>query len=81
MKSRVIVRLKEGVLDPQGQTIRKSFQQLGYDQIVDVRQGKFFELTFDSDTPQTEVERISRELAGKVLSNPIIEKFEVEEPS
>ncbi|HLV02141.1 MAG TPA: phosphoribosylformylglycinamidine synthase subunit PurS [Acidobacteriota bacterium] len=78
MKSKVIVRLKEGVLDPQGQTIQRSLKRLGVEGVSSVRQGKFFELEFSGESDPARVRKITEEIARNVLSNPIIETFEVE---
>ena len=62
------------VLDPQGQTIHHALTGLGYGEIKDVRQGKFFVLNLDGwnrDEAQKQLERISKE----VLTNPVIEEY------
>ena len=77
MKAHVWVMLKSTVLDPQGQTIHHALASLGYSEIRDVRQGKFFVLELDGasrDEAQKQVERIARE----VLTNPVIEEFRFE---
>jgi phosphoribosylformylglycinamidine synthase PurS subunit len=78
MKAKVFVTLKPGVLDPQGKAIHHSVESLGYTNINDIRQGKFFEIALDasatSETIRSEVERI----AADVLANPIIEDYRVE---
>ncbi len=74
MKARILVSLKESVLDPQGQTVRNALLTLGYRFIQDVRQGKVFEIELD-DIPEAEVRRLIPEIAAKVLANPIIEQF------
>ena len=79
MKSKVIVTLKDGVLDPQGQTIQRALSQLGHDAITSVRQGKYFELEFAEGTADEVIERVTDQVARRVLSNPIIESYEVEE--
>ena len=70
------IRLKDGVLDPQGVTIQKALAQMGYADVVSVRSGRFFELEMkpDSNNPDRQIE----EICGKLLANPVIEKFEVE---
>jgi len=78
MKIKVIVKLKEGVLDPQGQAVLRSIHKMGHQQVKAVRQGKFFELEVDGDDSTTVLE-LGRKLADSVLSNPIIEVFQVEE--
>ena len=77
MKAHVWVMLKPTVLDPQGQTIQHALASLGYAQVRDVRQGKFFVLELDGtsrEEAQKQVERIARE----VLANPVIEEFRFE---
>jgi phosphoribosylformylglycinamidine synthase len=78
MKARVFVSLKRSVLDPQGKTIHHSLQNLGYGNVEDVRQGKFFEISLDpklsSEQARIEIER----MAKSVLTNPVIEEFRYE---
>lgn len=75
MKTTVIVKLKEGVLDPQGETIRRALGKLGHP-VQSVRQGKYFELEFQTPPDKARLEEIS----NAVLSNPIIEDFFIEDP-
>lgn len=80
MKAHVWVMLKSTVLDPQGQTIQHALASLGYTQVREVRQGKFFVLELNGtsrEDTRKQVERIARE----VLTNPVIEefRFEIEE--
>ena len=78
MKAKIYVTLKPSVLDPQGKAIHHALETIGYSHIDDVRQGKYFEVSLDSDLSveeaQAEVERIARD----VLSNPVIENYRVE---
>ncbi len=77
MKAHVWVMLKPTVLDPQGQTIQHALASLGYAQVRDVRQGKFFVLELNGlsrDDAWKQVERIAKE----VLTNPVIEEFRFE---
>jgi phosphoribosylformylglycinamidine synthase PurS subunit len=77
VKARVFVTLKPSVFDPQGRTIAEALHSLGYDRVGDVRQGKFFEL--DLDVPSAEAAReLAKDLADRVLANPVIETFRVE---
>lgn len=80
MKAKIIVKLKEGVLDPQGQTIHRSLLKMGHPEIRNVRQGKYFEVEFDGPDREHAC-RIASQIAQGVLSNPIIENFEIEEIS
>lgn len=76
MKVNVIVRLKSAVHDPQGETIGHALQQMGYKD-VSARQGKFFELTIDAESAEA-AKKVAGEIASKVLSNPVLEVFDVE---
>jgi len=77
MKARVYVSYKDTVLDPQGKTVRNALRSLGYNDVADVRQGKYFQIEL-KDMSREEAEKILREMADKILSNPVIEKFEIE---
>lgn len=81
MKAKVVVTLKEGVLDPQGQTIHRSLKKMGHHQIAGVRQGKYFEIDLNGDLDRETARKLVEEIARKVLSNPIIESFSVEDIS
>ncbi len=72
------VRLKDGVLDPQGVTNRHALEQLGFTDVVDVRSGKVFELTFREGV-NGDLRAKTEEICRKVLANPVIEEFEVKE--
>jgi phosphoribosylformylglycinamidine synthase subunit PurS len=77
MKAHIWVMPKRTVLDPQGQTIQHALAGLGYRQVADVRQGKFFVLNLNGwtrDEAQQQLERISKE----VLANPVIEEYRFE---
>ncbi len=77
MKAVVHVMLKREVLDPQGQAIGHAAAQLGYTGIVDVRQGKRFEIALDPSLDRAGAEALLAELAEKLLANPVIEDFAV----
>lgn len=77
MKAKVFVRLKPSVHDPQGETIRGALETMGYQGVTDVRQGKYFEVSLDASS-RAEAETKVREIANRILSNPVIETFEVE---
>ncbi len=75
-KKIVFVTLKEGVLDPEGVTIEKALSQMGYSDIKSVRTGKFFEIEIDASA--SDIDKTINEVSSKLLSNPVIENFEVE---
>ncbi|MGB2625894.1 MAG: phosphoribosylformylglycinamidine synthase subunit PurS [Candidatus Acidiferrum sp.] len=77
MKAHVWVMPKRTVLDPQGKTIHHALTGLGFAQVKEVRQGKFFVLDLDGvtrDEAQAQVEKITKE----VLTNPVIEEYRFE---
>jgi len=75
MKAIVTIKLKNVVLDPQGQAVLKSLEKLDYDFVTDVRVGKVIELEFEK---VRKYEDKIRELTEKLLINPIIEEYEIE---
>ena len=77
MKARVIVTLKDGVLDPQGQAIEKALQNLGFDGVGAVRQGRYFEVDLNGADPTT-AEARAKEMCEKLLANTVIENYAVE---
>ena len=77
MKAKVFVTLKPSILDPQGKTITGALQSLGYDDVQDVRQGKYFELDIAAETID-QARSLASEVADKFLANPVIESYRVE---
>ena len=73
MKATVTVRLKPGVLDPQGRAIAQALGGLGFAGVNGVRQGKLIELDLADGTSREEVERMCRTL----LANTVIERFDI----
>ena len=78
MKAKVYVTLKPSVLDPQGKAINHSVSSLGFAGISDVRQGKYFELTFDAETEYETARVAAEQIAKDVLANPVIEDFRID---
>jgi phosphoribosylformylglycinamidine synthase len=67
---------KPEILDPQGKAVLGALPRLGFDGVTDVRQGKRFELEFEGDvTPEVLAE--VEQMAGTLLSNPVIENYTV----
>ncbi len=77
IKGKVFVRKKPGVLDPEGATIQKALANLGYKQVASVRSGKVFEVEVAAASSKEAEEKL-REMARKLLSNPVIEDFRIE---
>ena len=77
VKAVVYVKLKDGVLDPQGSTIKRALEDMGYQGIKDIRFGKMFEITFQKDG-KDKPEELLDEICRKLLTNPVIEKYNFE---
>ena len=77
IRARVYVTLKKSVFDPQGKTIHDALASMGYKDVADVRQGKFFELQLEAASPE-KARQAAEEIAHKVLANPVIESYRVE---
>ncbi|MEZ5294223.1 MAG: phosphoribosylformylglycinamidine synthase subunit PurS [Vicinamibacterales bacterium] len=77
MRARVYVTLKPSVFDPQGRVVADALHSLGYGDVRDVRQGKFFEVELDGDDRSTAETRVA-EMAATLLANPVIESYRVE---
>ncbi|MDN4525212.1 phosphoribosylformylglycinamidine synthase subunit PurS [Fictibacillus fluitans] len=78
-KVKVFVTLKESVLDPQGTAVKGSLHRMEYNEVQDVRIGKYLELTIEDSVK--DLDQAIREMCEKLLSNPVIEdyRYEVEE--
>ena len=76
MKATVLVRPKDGILDPQGEATRGALQKLGF-QVEDTRVGRVFDLEVAATDPAQAKAEIER-MCERLLANPLIESFEVE---
>ncbi|RLF79790.1 phosphoribosylformylglycinamidine synthase [Thermococci archaeon] len=70
-KAKIIVRLKEGLNDPEGRVIGKALKNLGY-RVEELKVPKYFELVFESENPEKDVE----EMCKRLLANPVIHTYE-----
>jgi len=77
-QAKVYVTLKKGILDPQGQAVKNALHTLGYENVSDVRVGKYIVLTFKESTDSEELKNSVEEIFKKVLTNPVIEDFSFE---
>ena len=76
MKIKVIVTLKKSVLDPQGTVIQQTLDGMGFNNINEVRQGKFFEINID-EKDQKKAEEKVEDMCKKLLANLVIEDYKV----
>jgi phosphoribosylformylglycinamidine synthase len=77
VKARVFVTLKPSVFDPQGRTIADALHTMGYQNVQDVRQGKYFELDLAADSGE-KARALASEVADRLLANPVIESYRIE---
>jgi len=76
MKIKIIVTLKKSVLDPQGTVIQQALNGMGFNDVNEVRQGKFFEITID-ENDQNKAEEKADEMCKKLLANLVIEDYKI----
>jgi len=76
VKISVIITLKKDVLDPQGKVIHQALDGMGFDDVTEVRQGKYFEI----DTKETDSKKAKdkvEEMCNKLLANLVIENYKI----
>jgi phosphoribosylformylglycinamidine synthase len=78
MKARIEIRLKPGILDPQGKAIGGALAGLGYDGLGSVRQGKLIELDLPDATDRAAAAKDVEAMCRTLLANPVTEDFRVE---
>ena len=76
MKISATVTLKKDVLDPQGKVVSKTLKNMGYDNIINVRQGKHFEIEIN-ETDKEKAKKIVEEICKKLLTNVVIEDYTI----
>ena len=74
MKISAIVTLKKEVLDPQGKVVSQTLKNMGYDNIINVRQGKYFDIELN-ETDKEKAKKIIEEICKKLLTNVVIEDY------
>jgi phosphoribosylformylglycinamidine synthase len=77
VRARIFVRLKRGILDPQGAAVKRALEGLGYREVQDLRAGKILELELEAMDPQQARGRLE-EMCRRLLANPVTEDFTVE---
>ena len=73
---KVIITLKKGVLDPQGKVIHQTLDGMGFDDVNEVRQGKYFEIDTKEDNPKKAKDKVE-EMCKKLLANLVIENYKI----
>ena len=78
MRATVLVRPKQGILDPQGEAVGSSLRRLGF-AVADARVGRLVDVEIDGDDPAAAREQLER-MCEQLLANPLIESYEIELP-
>ena len=76
MKISAIITLKKDVLDPQGKVIHQALDGIGFKNVDEVRQGKYFEIDIKENDPK-KAEKIVEEMCKKLLANLVIENYKI----
>ena len=76
MKISATVTLKKEVLDPQGRVVSQTLKNMGYKNIINVRQGKYFDIELE-ETDKEKAQKIAEEICKKLLTNIVIEDYTI----
>ena len=76
MKISAIVTLKKEVLEPQGKVVNQTLKDMGYENIVNVRQGKYFDIELN-ESDKEKAKKIVEEICKKLLTNIVIEDYTI----
>ena len=76
MKISVIITLKKDVLDPQGKVIQQALDGMGFNDVNEVRQGKYFEIDTKETDPKKSKDKVE-EMCKKLLANLVIENYKI----
>ena len=76
MKISVIITLKKDVLDPQGKVIHQTLDDMGFNDVDDVRQGKYFEINTKETDQKKAIDNVE-EMCKKLLANLVIENYKI----
>jgi phosphoribosylformylglycinamidine synthase subunit PurS len=75
-RAQIVVSLKDGLLDPQGKAVEGSLPALGWTNVSGVRVGRYVQLDLEADGADAAEDQVRR-MAERLLSNPVIETFDV----
>ena len=76
MKISATVTLKKDVLDPQGKVVSQTLKNMGYKNVINVRQGKYFEIELN-ETDKEKAKKIVEEISTKLLTNIVVEDYKI----
>ena len=77
MKISATVTLKKEVLDPQGKVVSQTLKNMGYESIINIRQGKYFEIELNENDKE-KAKKIAKEICKKLLTNVVIEDYTID---
>ena len=77
MKISATVTLKKEVLDPQGKVVSRTLKDMGYNSVINVRQGKYFDIELDENNKE-KAKKIAEEICKKLLTNVVIEDYTID---
>ena len=77
MKISAIVTLKKEVLDPQGKVVQQTLGDMGYNNVINVRQGKYFDIELNENDKE-KAKKIVEEICKKLLTNVVIEDYTID---
>ena len=76
MKVKILVTLKTGVLDPQGKAIQQTLNAMGFNNLKEVRQGKYFDIEINENN-ESKAKSIAEDMCKKLLANLVIENYKI----
>ena len=76
MKISAVITLKKDVLDPQGKVIQQTLDSMGFKDLNEVRQGKYFEIDVKEDDPE-KAKEIVEDMCKKLLANLVVENYKI----
>jgi phosphoribosylformylglycinamidine synthase PurS subunit len=76
LKISAVVTLKKNVLDPQGKVVGQTLKNMGYNDIINIRQGKYFEIELN-ETNKEKATKLVEEISKKLLANMVIEDYTI----
>ncbi len=77
LKATVVIRLKKGVVDPEGKNVKKALHLLHFKEVEEVKSAKLFEI-FLNETDKEKALKILEEMCRKLLANPVINEYTIE---
>ncbi len=75
--AQIYITLRPSVLDPAGTAVRSGLQQMGFEEVGEVRIGKYIELSTAADSPETAKQQIDQ-MCDRLLANPVIENYRIQ---